>query len=424
MNILILGGGGREHAIAWRLSRDPSSTRILVWPGNDGVSGDKLERVDWPFDREKLARLVTEARIDLVVPGAEKYLYDGVADWCRDLGVTCFGPGAAAATLEKSKLFAKTLMCEAGVPTSPFQDLTGALARGVSDALPLVQAFRKPVIKISGPSLGKGVFVCGSVAEAADVLRKLAEDPQPGMEDGLLVEEAVSGKEVSMFYACAGTDFTYLGSAQDHKRVFDGDAGPNTGGMGAVAPVPWVSEAFIRDVVDRFVRPTLEIMANRGTPFSGVLFLGLMVGPEGANLLEYNVRFGDPETQTILPLVDGDLSDFLLRFSRGEVTRGLSIHPGAAVHVVKAAKGYPGVFGAPIEKGQPITGREIADPAGKLFFAGVKRGPEGLVTNGGRVLGVTAWAPSVAEAIRDCYARLGDVCFPGEHFRRDIGRNL
>ncbi len=424
MKILILGSGGREHAIAWRLSRDSSSSKVLVWPGNDGMSGPKLGLVDRPFDRATFSSLIAEEGIDLVVPGAEKFLYQGVADWCQGLGVPCFGPGARAASLERSKLFAKTLMQEAGVPTSPFRDLSDAMARGLDAVNGVLKEFRKPVIKISGPSLGKGVFVCESAAEASEVLLKLGQSPQPGMEDGVLVEEGVSGKEVSMFFACSHGAFTYLGSAQDHKRVFDADQGPNTGGMGAIAPVPWATGEFIRDIGDRFVRPTLDLMLKRGTPFKGVLFLGLMVGPEGTNLLEYNVRFGDPETQVILPLLEGDLSDFLRRFSTQDVTPELTIRSAAAVHVVKAARGYPGVFGAPIEAGQLITLRQSESASGKLFFAGVKRTPQGLVTNGGRVLGFTAWAPTAAEAIRDCYALLPSGEFEGEHFRRDIGRSL
>ncbi len=424
MKILILGSGGREHAIAWRLSLDSSSSRIFIWPGNDGMSGEKLELIDRPFDQESFTSLVTKLGIDLVIPGPEKFLYQGVVDWCLGLDVPCFGPGAQASSLEKSKLFAKILMQEAGVPTSPFRDLTAALSRGMEEVNSLLKEFRKPVIKISGPSLGKGVFVCDSVDDASEVLRKLAQAPQPGMEDGVLVEEAVCGKEVSMFFACTNEAFTYLGSAQDHKRVFDADQGPNTGGMGAIAPVPWVSEEFIRDIGERFVTPTLELMVKRGTPFRGVLFLGLMVGPEGTNLLEYNIRFGDPETQVILPLLDGDFSDFLLCCARQEAIPKLTILPAAAVHVVKAARGYPGVFGAPIEAGQLITWRDSEYASAKLFFAGVKRSKEGLVTNGGRVLGFTAWAPTAAEAIRNCYALLPECKFQGEHFRRDIGQNL
>lgn len=425
MNVLILGSGGREHALAWRLSHDTSSSKIFIWPGNDGMVGKKISLVKSPFSSEEMKKFLKTENIGLVVPGSEQFLYDGVADICKKENVACFGPDAESAVLEKSKLFSKNIMVEAGVPTSKFLNLTLAFERDINEACLSLKLFKKPVIKISGPSLGKGVFVCDNSDEASEVLRKLKESPEKGMEDGLLVEESVSGKEVSMFFACSGTEFSYLGSAQDHKRVFDGDKGPNTGGMGAISPVPWVTNDFIQDISERFLMPTLKTMQAKGKPFKGVLFLGLMVDGNNINLLEYNVRFGDPETQVLLPLIEGDLTDFLLKFSKNEQVDQLKLKNKSAVHIVKAAAGYPGTFGTTVEKGQPVSAEKTEWENGKLFFAGVKTDQTGtLVTNGGRVLGVTSWGDEASKVRMNCYRLLDEVHFSGEHFRTDIGRNL
>jgi phosphoribosylamine--glycine ligase len=420
MNILILGGGGREHALAWRLSLDKSSDTIHVWPGNDGMTGKKIKLVKSTFNQISFSIFIKENNVSLVIPGSEKYLYDGVADWCKELNVSCFGPSKNAARLEKSKLFSKTLMLKANVPTSPFRDLTAAFSHDLKDAQKIIEDFKHPVIKISGPSLGKGVFVCKDSKEATEVLIQLKENPLPGMEDGLMVEEGVSGKEVSVFFACQGTNFSYLGSAQDHKRLLDADQGPNTGGMGAVSPVAWADENFIQMVTEKFLQPTLLKMKHSGNEFSGVLFLGLMVDGNNVNLLEYNVRFGDPETQVILPLVEGDFTAFLINPKNAKLT----ISKKCAIHVVKAARGYPGIFGTKVEKGSLIKLNLAEGPDAKLFFAGVTQKNNNLVTDGGRVLGVTTWGNSKEEARENVYKKLNHVTFEGEQYRKDIGLNL
>jgi phosphoribosylamine--glycine ligase len=420
VNILILGSGGREHALAWRLSLDPSSSRIYVWPGNDGINGCKIEIVNTPYDKEAFLEFVDTHHIKLIVPGAEKFLYEGVADWCQDLNLTCFGPSKKASLLEESKLFSKTLMMEAGVPTSVYKDISALFEQDVNLAAGVLKNFKRPVIKISGSSLGKGVFVCENFDEGYEVLRRLKESPIPGMEDGLLIEEAVFGKEVSMFFACNGEEYSYLGSAQDHKRLLDADKGPNTGGMGAISPVLWVDKNFVQKITDHFLRPTLKAMAQSGSHFKGVLFLGLMVDGENVNLLEYNVRFGDPETQVILPLIEGDLAQFLLDFSESRQT-SLSLKTSAAVHIVKAARGYPGIFGTSIEKGRPIIFESDEIKNSKVFFAGVKKKNNELLTDGGRVFGVTSWSETPTEARLLAYETLDLIHFEGEHYRRDIG---
>lgn len=419
MNILILGSGGREHALAWRMSLDKSSSVINVWPGNDGMIGEKIRVVKDEFNRTAFSGFIKDNNISLVIPASEKYLYEGVSDWCKELNVSCFGPSKKAARLEESKLFSKALMLEANVPTSHYRDLTSALSKDMNSALKIIEEFKHPVIKISGPSLGKGVFVCKDSKEASEVLVQLKANPLPGMEDGVMVEEGVFGKEVSVFFACQGTDFRYLGSAQDHKRLLDADEGPNTGGMGAVSPVAWADESFIAMVTEKFLKPTLEKMQQTGNEFSGILFLGLMVDGSNVNLLEYNVRFGDPETQVILPLIEGDFTTSLVDFKTP-----ITISKKCAIHVVKAARGYPGIFGTKVEKGHliKITLTEASDR--KLFFAGVTRKNNELMTDGGRVLGITTWGSTKEEAREKVYNSLPEVSFEGEQYRKDIGLNL
>lgn len=424
MNVLILGSGGREHALAWRLSQDNSSSSIFVWPGNDGMKGDKIKTVSEKFAGDTFHTFVKREQIDLVIPGAEKFLYDGVSDWCAEMNIACFGPSRKASELERSKLFSKTLMKAANIPTAPFTDITEAFQSNLNEALALIKTYKKPVIKISGPSLGKGVFVCETQDEAADVLQKLKANPIPGMEDGILVEEGVYGQEVSVFFACNGEEYAYLGSAQDHKRLLENDKGPNTGGMGAISPVSWVGDSFIRTVAETFLKPTLSEMMKRDTPFKGVLFLGLMVNPEETNLLEYNVRFGDPETQVILPLIDSDLCSFLYSFSKNGESTGVKLKNETAVHVVKAARGYPGLFGTNVEKGQPIHFFQQSFNKSHVFFAGVKLNGDTLMTDGGRVLGITSWGSSKHEARITAYEAINTVRFDGEHYRKDIGKKL
>lgn len=424
MNILILGSGGREHALAWRLSKDLSANQIHVWPGNDGMLGDKINVCkDLAFSEASLNTFVTANKIDFVIPGAEKFLYEGVADWCAKINVACFGPSQKASELEKSKIFSKKLMKRAGIPTAHFEDISQEFSRDVNEAIQKLKSFEKPVIKISGPALGKGVFVCDNAEEASEVLRTLKENPIQGLDEGLMVEEQVTGKEVSMFFACNDLSYSYLGSAQDHKRLLDQDKGPNTGGMGAISPVSWVNDDFVKNVVEKFLAPTLTAMKEDGNSFKGILFLGLMVNENEINLLEYNTRFGDPETQVILPLLEGDLSQSLLDFTNGKNTK-LKIKNETAVHVVKAAKGYPGIFGTQIEKGKEIHFFPANPKQTQFFFAGVKRKGEFLLTDGGRVFGVTSWGNSKSEARLAAYEALNTVKFEGEHFRRDIGKNL
>jgi phosphoribosylamine--glycine ligase len=383
-------------------------------------SSPKISLISDPFTRQNLKVRLKAA--DLVIPGAEKYLLEGVSDLCAQLGVACFGPSAAAARLEGSKRFAKEVMLAAGVPTARYIDISESFERDLDEAISLLQGFSRPVIKVSGPALGKGVFVCQHAHEAETVLRHLKASPMAGMEDGLIVEEAVRGEEVSLFFACQGEEFSYLGAAQDHKRLLDQDQGPNTGGMGTISPVSWVSEKFITRVTREILQPTLRQMQKLGTPFKGVLFLGLMVEGEKLNLLEYNVRFGDRETQVLMPLLQGDLTRHLFAMGGGEASASpLRLKTLTAVHVVKAARGYPGTFGESVEKGKALHWSELNAENEQFFFAGVETSPQGLMTSGGRVLGLTAWGEDKLQARERVYRGLSKVSFEGEQFRTDIG---
>lgn len=427
MNILILGSGGREHALVWRLGQDKSTSSVHVWPGNAGMefmkgsAKEKLHFVNTPFNKQNFSQVIKELGIGMVIPGAEKFLYEGVADWCLEMNIPCMGPSREAAQLEESKLFSKSVMTAAGIPTARYRDITRAFREDIEMAFEVIKGFKKPVIKLSGPALGKGVFVCDSHAEAVDALHQIKLNPMPGIEEGIFVEEGLAGKEVSLFYACHDEEFLFLGAAQDHKRLLDQDKGPNTGGMGAISPVSWADKSFINSATEKFLLPTLREMKSRGTPFTGILFLGLMVDGDSENLLEYNVRFGDPETQTILPLIDGDLTSALYNLAIGESVSGITLKNEVAVHIVKAARGYPGLFGEVVEKGQKISSSILEDAHTQFFFAGVRRNGDDLLTDGGRVLGVTTWEKSRDLARSLAYRKIQEMSFSGEQFRKDIG---
>ena len=423
MNILILGSGGREHALAWRMSLDKSVENVFVWPGNPGMFLEtKLKEISEAFNFEALKKNIQEYNIELVIPGAEKFLYEGVTNECEKLGVLCFGPSMEAAMLEKSKLFSKIIMKESSIPTAAFTDLTTEFRTDLKACESILKNYQRPVIKISGPSLGKGVFVCKDSTEAFETLLKIKEHPLEGLEEGIFVEEGLEGKEVSLFFACHKENFRFLGAAQDHKRLLDQDEGPNTGGMGTVSPIKWVDEEFINHSINTFVRPTLKTMMMKGQPFSGVLFLGLMVNEKDSSLLEYNVRFGDPETQVIMPLIEGDLAQLLCSLLKEEKSLPpLTLRAESAIHVVKAARGYPGTFGQEVEKNQKIFFHPSTPNHYKFFFAGVKAQDGEFFTSGGRVLGVTAWDLTRDLARIKAYERLRDMSFSGEQFRKDIG---
>ncbi|MGQ5702379.1 phosphoribosylamine--glycine ligase [Sandaracinobacteroides sp. A072] len=413
LSILLIGSGGREHALAWKLASSPRCARLHAAPGNPGIArhADCVPDLDI-LDGAAVVGWAKAHGIGLVVIGPEAPLAAGVANALRDAGIAVFGPDAAAARLEASKGFTKALCDEAGIPTAAwrrFDALEPALAYASAHPLPVV-------VKADGLAAGKGVTVAASHAEAEEALRALFAEP--GAE--VVIEECLVGEEVSFFLLCDGATALPLLAAQDHKRVGDGDKGPNTGGMGAYAPARVFTPAIEAETIERIVRPTLAAMAARGTPFTGVLFTGLMLTADGPKLIEYNVRFGDPECQVLMALLDSDLVELLLAGATG----GLAGHaarwkPGAAATVVMAARGYPGTPA----RGCAIEGLEDAESEGALVFhAGTARDASGrLVASGGRVLAVTASGSSVREAAARVYGAIEKISFADGFCRADIG---
>ncbi|MBP2680154.1 MAG: Phosphoribosylamine--glycine ligase [Candidatus Krumholzibacteriota bacterium] len=417
MRILVVGSGGREHALAWALKRSPSAGDVFVAPGNGGTA-EIAENVAIPAeDIDSLARFVAEKRIDLTVVGPETPLVEGIVDRLNAEGKRCFGPTRAAARLEGSKVFSKEFMRRHGIPTADFEVFGDAsAARGYvrSKGAPIV-------VKADGLAAGKGAIVAKTLDEAERAIDEIMERRAFGAAgDRVVVEECLEGEEVSIHAVCGGGKATLLPSSQDHKRVFDGDLGPNTGGMGAYAPVRRVGDDVRRMVLDRVILPTLRGMESEGHPFSGVLYAGLMMTAEGPRVLEYNVRFGDPETQVLLPLVKSDFAALLHESAGGALPDTVELHEDRfAATVVVASRGYPGSY----DKGIPIAPLDaIGDESRVVFHAGTKRTGSGLVTAGGRVLAVTAWAGDLAAALRHAYEGAAMVRFEGAFWRTDIGK--
>jgi phosphoribosylamine---glycine ligase len=397
VKVLLVGSGGREHALAWKLAQEPGVTALHAAPGNPGIAalGDcHPVRAD---DGEALLGLARSLAVDLAVIGPEAPLVAGVADELRRSGVSVFGPGREAARIEGSKGFAKEVMAAAGVPTAE----TFAVARPPC------------VIKVDGLAAGKGVFVCETAAELDAGLRAVA-----AFEGPLVIEELLRGAELSVFALSDGRTVVPLAAAQDFKRIGDGDTGPNTGGMGSYSPVADFDGEALAELVDRVHRPVVDELARRGSPFVGVLFAGLMLTEDGPKVLEFNARFGDPETQSIVPLVEGSLLEPLAAAAGGDL-EGVAVPTsgGAAVTVVLAGVGYP----ARSDSGTPIEGVDEAEAGGALVFhAGTALRGGRLVTNGGRVLGVTGTGATVAEARERAYAGCERIHFAGAQRRGDI----
>ncbi|MCS6931157.1 MAG: phosphoribosylamine--glycine ligase [Acetobacteraceae bacterium] len=418
MRVLLVGAGGREHALAWALSASPLIGRLWVAPGNPGTAELAENVLIAPTDIPALVAFAARESVDLVVPGPEAPLALGLADACAAAGLRCFGPTRAAAALETSKSFMKEVAEAAGVPTArwaAFDDPAAARAHLACVGAPVV-------VKADGLAAGKGVVVATTLAEAEEALADAMERGLHG-EAGrrVVIEECLAGEEVSFFALCDGTDALPFAAAADHKRVGEGDTGPNTGGMGAYSPPPAFTPALQAEVMRRMIRPTLAEMARRGTPFRGVLFAGLMLAADGPKLLEYNVRFGDPETQAMLPRLRSDLLSAMLAACDGELARfDLRWSAEASLAVVLAARGYP----AAPETGSVIEGVEdaAATPGALLFHAGTRRDADGtLRAAGGRVLTVVGTGPDLRAARDAAYAAVDRIRWPGGFCRRDIG---
>jgi phosphoribosylamine--glycine ligase len=418
MKVLVVGGGGREHALCWAIAASPLLTKLWCAPGNPGIA-EVAECVG--IGAEDVGGLVAFGRreaVDLVVVGPEAPLTLGLADACAAAGIACFGPSGAAARLEGSKSFFKEIANAAGAPTAAhgrFTDANAARAHIRAQGAPIV-------VKADGLAGGKGVVVASTVAEAEQAVTEMMEGGIHG-EAGrvVVIEECLLGEEISFFALCDGTHAIPLGAAQDHKRVGDGDTGPNTGGMGAYSPPPAFTEALQAQVMAECINPVLAELARRSTPFQGVLFAGLMLTADGPKLLEFNVRFGDPECQALMLRLRSDLLPALLAATQGELKQfDLRWEKLASLLVVMAAEGYPGTP----RKGTEIRGLEEAAqvPGVQIFHAGTARDEAGrLVANGGRVLGIGATGATLAEARAAAYAAVAKVDWPEGFCRSDIG---
>ncbi len=417
LKVLVVGGGGREHALAWKLGQSERVGQIFVAPGNAGTAVSAQNVAISDSDIDELLNFAQEKQIDLTVVGPEVPLALGIVDRFQAAGLAIFGPTQAAAQLEASKAFAKAFMHELGIPTAVSQTFTDYHAAvGALREAPLQEGI---VVKASGLAAGKGVVVCDDVAQAEAALREMLLDGAFGTAGAeVVIEERLSGPELSLLVLTDGKTAVPLSPARDHKRAYDNDQGPNTGGMGAFAPPPDVDDALIAQIMQTIVQPTIDGMAERGTPYVGVLYAGLMLTADGPKVIEFNCRFGDPETQVVLPLLASDLVELMLACVNGRLTPDMvKIHSGACATVVMAAPGYPASY----PKGLPITGLDDLPDDVMVFHAGTAQKDGQLVTSGGRVLAVTARGDDLETAVSRAYAGVAQIHFEKAHYRRDIG---
>ncbi|WP_417627292.1 phosphoribosylamine--glycine ligase [Pararhodobacter aggregans] len=416
MNILILGGGGREHALAWAIKQNPKCDRLIVAPGNAGIAAIAECAALNPEDGAEVVAFCEENAVDFVVVGPEAPLAAGVADALRGAGILCFGPSAEAARLESSKSFTKEVCDAAGAPTAGwarFSDLDAAKAHVRVQGAPIV-------VKADGLAAGKGVIVAMTLDEALAGLDEIFGGAFGAAGAEVVIEEFMGGEEASFFVLVDGETVLPIGTAQDHKRVGDGDTGPNTGGMGAYSPAPVLSPEIAEQALDRIVRPTMAEMARRGTPYQGVLYAGLMIENGVARLVEYNVRFGDPECQVLMMRLGAQALDLLLAAAEGRLAEArVNWADDHALTVVMAARGYPGAY----EKGSEIKGLDALgeDSFSMVFHAGTRADGARILAQGGRVLNVTARGATLAEAQARAYAMVDAIDWPGGFCRRDIG---
>jgi phosphoribosylamine--glycine ligase len=416
MNILLLGSGGREHALAWKIAGSPLLTKLWCAPGNAGIARE-AECIGLDVaDHAAVIAFCKANTVDLVMVGPEAPLAAGIVDDLTAAGIKAFGPTRAAAQLESSKGFTKDLCRAHAIPTAAYQRFSDA-----DKAKAYIRERGAPiVVKADGLAAGKGVVVAATVAEAEAAIETMLGGGLGAAGAEAVVEEFLTGEEASFFVLCDGDHALPLAAAQDHKRAYDGDRGPNTGGMGAYSPAPVMTEVMVRRTMDEIIQPTLRAMKARGTPYKGVLFAGLMITASGPKLIEYNVRFGDPETQVLMVRLMSDLVPALLAACDGELGHfDLRWYPDAALTVVMAAKGYPGDY----VKGSVIAGLDAAEATEgvAIFHAGTRADGDKVVATGGRVLNVTATGPTVREAQRRAYQAVDRIRWPEGFCRRDIG---
>ena len=416
MNILVIGSGGREHALCWAIAASPLVENLYCAPGNAGIAGEATCLPVDPLDFDAIVKTCRDRKIDLVVVGPEQPLVAGLVDRLQSEGIRAFGPRASAAILEGSKGFTKDLCAKYGIPTAAYGRFSeSAAAKGFirRTGLPIV-------IKADGLAAGKGVVIAQSFEEADAAVDEMLGGRFGNASESLVIEEFLEGEEASYFALCDGMDVLPLTSAQDHKRVGDGDVGPNTGGMGAYSPAPVVDAKMEARILSTIIKPTVAAMAAEDRPFAGVLYAGLMITRDGPKLIEYNARFGDPECQVLMPRVFGDIVPVLDACANRQLRHvGIRWKDEVALCVVMAAKGYPG----DVDKGSEIRGLDSAPTNAKtvIFHAGTRAEAGKVTANGGRVLGVTALGADVAAAQKAAYAAVDRIDWPGGFCRRDIG---
>jgi phosphoribosylamine--glycine ligase len=418
MKVFVIGSGGREHALAWKLSQSPKIDKLYCAPGNSGMA-EIAECVDISADKlDELRDFVLKQQVDITVVGPDDCLAAGVVDVFQKAGLKIFGPTQKAARIESSKAYAKKLMIKYGIPTAKyaeFDDHQKALEYLNTQKFPLV-------IKADGLALGKGVVICQTSEEAQSALKAMMVDASFGKAGNkVIIEEFLQGQEVSIHAFCDGRSAKLFPTAQDHKAAYDGDQGPNTGGMGTYAPVPWVNAEMIGNIQHKIVEPILKAMAEDGNPFTGCLYPGLIHTSDGFKVLEFNARFGDPETQSYMRLLETDLLEVVEACIEGRLPDvEIKWENGAACCIVAASGGYPGGY----QKGLAIKGldevKEMPDVV--IFQAGTKRTSDGIITSGGRVLGVTAVGRDLRGSLDKGYGAMAKIYFNGMHYRKDIGR--
>ena len=417
MKVLVVGSGGREHAICWKLAQSPKISKLYCAPGNGGIA-DVAECVDIKVtDVDAMVTWAWENKVDFVVVAPDDPLALGMVDALEAHGIPAFGPRANAAIIEASKVFSKNLMEKYNIPTAKYQTFTE-----MEPALAYVREQGAPiVVKADGLALGKGVVVAQSVEEAEDAVRSMMGDKKFGdAGTRLVIEECMTGPEATVLAFCDGEHLVCMKSSQDHKRAYDGNQGPNTGGMGAISPSPYYTDALAQRSMEEIFLPTVAALKAEGRPFQGVIYFGLMLTPNGPKVVEYNARFGDPECQVVLSLLDTDLLDIMMACRNGTLDQvDVKWKDGSACVLVLASGGYPNAY----QKGYPISGIEKANETAVVFHAGTKKDENGqILTNGGRVLGVTATGTDLEQAIQGAYAAAANISWTDMHFRTDIGR--